>query len=274
MRFTALVSTNEQLEAVLRDGHSVSRVILDSSVCAPEDWAKAADSVRRAEKDVFFAFPPVFQEQASIYFLKHLQMLQKSGFSGFLIRSLEEFAFVRENGLNGLLQADHSIYAFNSEAKEVLLRGGFSILTVPLEHSFKDSRSMDASGMELIVYGYIPMMVSHNCVHATLEGCDHQSRTLMVVDRLSHEMRHINDCRFCLSTIYNCVPLYLLDMGKEIRTLGVQSLRLSFTFESGAETSEILRLSDEAAGQYADGLNGPSFSRGEFTRGHFRNGVE
>ena len=274
MEFTALVSTNEQLEAVLREGRCVSRVILDSAVSAPEGWEALADRVRAAQKDPWFAFPPVFQAKARAYFLKDLPMLQKTGFSGFLLRSLEEFAFIRESGLKGLCQADHSIYAFNSEAKRVLLQGGFDRLTVPLEHSAKDSRDMGVSDMELIVYGYVPMMVSHNCVHATLEGCDRKGRPLVITDRLSHEMRHMNDCRFCLSTIYNNVPLYLLDCQKELAMLSPSSLRLSFTFESAAETEGILRLANEAAEAIKNGLPGPAYPLGGFTRGHFKNSVE
>ena len=39
MKISALVSTKEQLNAVLRSGNAVSRVILDSTVCAPEGAA-------------------------------------------------------------------------------------------------------------------------------------------------------------------------------------------------------------------------------------------
>ena len=170
MKLTALVSTKEQLNAVLQKGTSVFRVILDSLVSAPEEWAELADRIRNAGKEAFFAFPPVFQEKARQYFLKSLPWLQKAAFSGFLLRSLEEFAFAKEQGLKGLFQADHGIYAFNREAKQVLLSGGFDLLTLPLEHSAKDSARLGAGSMELIVYGYLPMMVSHNCVHATLEG--------------------------------------------------------------------------------------------------------
>ena len=274
MRFTALVSTKEQFRAVLREGAFLSRVILDSGVFAPEDWAEASSQIRETGKEAFFAFPPIFQENARQYFLKALPELQKAGFSGFLLRSLEEFAFVRENGLKGIYQADHGIYAFNSEAKRVLFSGGFDLLTIPLEHSAKDSRAMGSEGMELVGYGYIPMMVSHNCVHATLQGCDRKGQPLVLVDRLSHEMRHLNDCRFCQSTIYNCVPLYLLDCAEEIAALKPAFLMLSFTFECGQETESVLRLANEASKAYAFGAGGPAYRSGNFTRGHFRNSVE
>ena len=274
MQVTALVTTKKQLNAALTHGGFLSRIIVESSVGAPDEWADVARLIRDAGKEAFLAFPAVFQESALRYFLEALSALQKAGFKGFLIRSLEEFAFVRENGLKGLCQADHSIYAFNNEAKRVLLSGGFDLLTVPLEHSQKDMKAMGISDMELMVYGCVPMMLSHNCVHATLEGCDHKGRPLVIIDRLSHEMRHVNDCRFCLSTIYNCVPLYLLDCQKEIAALAPRSVRLSFTIEDQKETEEILKLAEKALESAQNGQNGPAFTGEGFTRGHFRNAVE
>ena len=273
MNFTALVTTTEQLEAVLRSGLFVTRIIVDSTVAEPEKLEELAARIREAGKEAFYAFPAVFQERMRQYYLKALPFLRKAGFTGFLMRSLEEYAFARENALEGRFHADHGIYAFNSEAARVLLEGGFSELTVPLEASAKDMAGKCAS-MELIVYGYVPMMVSHNCVHATMEGCDRKYRPLVLRDRLSHEMRAVNDCRFCLSTIYNCVPLYLLDSGKDLLKLSPESLRLSFTLENGQETERILALAGQALSAFENGQNGPAYPYGEFTRGHFKNSVE
>ena len=273
MTFTAIVSTTEQLRAALSCGPFLKRVILDSAVAEPEHLPALSQKVRDAGKDVYYAFPAVFQEQARQYYLEAIPFLQKSGFSGFLVRSLEEYAFCRENALEGRFLADHSIYALNSEAANVLLQAGFSELTAPLEASAQDLYGKCAS-MELIVYGYVPMMVSHNCVHATMEGCDRKFRPLILTDRLSHQMRAVNDCRFCLSTIYNCVPLYLLDCGKDLLRLSPESLRLSFTYETGAETARILALAERAAEAFENGQNGPAFPYGDFTRGHFKNSVE
>ena len=274
MIFTALVTTNEQLEAVLKNGSCVSRVVLDSAAAEPEQFSEMVLRIRGAGKEVYYAFPPVFQEKARKYYLKALPFLQKAGFNGFLLRSLEEFVFARENALKGRYIADQSIYALNSEAMRVLMKGGFSEYTAPLEASARDFHPGTYECMELIVYGYVPMMVSHNCVHATLEGCDHKTRPLILTDRLAHKMRTVNDCRFCLSTIYNHVPLYLLDCGKEIGRFSPNSARLSFTFENTEETERILALANEAAEAYKNSGNGPSYPYGEFTRGHFRNSVE
>ncbi len=273
MTFTAIVSTAEQLEAVLSSGPFLTRVILDYKIGEPERLPALSGRVRAAGKDVFYAFPPVFQERARRYYLNAVPFLQKSGFSGFLLRSLEEYVFARENALQGLFLADHSIYAFNSEAAEVLLQGGFSLLTAPLEASAQDLVGKCAS-MELMVYGYVPMMYSRNCVHATMEGCDRRFRPLILSDRLSHKMRAVNDCRFCLSTIYNCVPLYLLDCGKDLLRLSPNALRLSFTYESGEETTRVLALAEHSAEALKHGQNGPAYPYGDFTRGHFKNSVE
>ena len=42
---------------------------------------------------------------------------------------------------------------------------------------------MDASASEMIVYGYLPLMVSAQCVNQTLRRCSQKEETRMLVDR-------------------------------------------------------------------------------------------
>ena len=63
--------------------------------------------------------------------------------------------------------------------------------------------------------------------------------------------------------IYNSQPLYLLDRKEELEALHAGAYRLMFTTENGRETSRIL----------CSCLNGQP-EKGEFTRGHFKRGVE
>jgi putative protease len=69
--------------------------------------------------------------------------------------------------------------------------------------------------------------------------------------------------------IYNSVPLFLLKDFEEVKKLGMKSLRLSFTTESRKET-------EETVGLYIDRyLYGRSTNfTGEYTKGHFKRGIE
>ena len=78
-----------------------------------------------------------------------------------------------------------------------------------------------------------------------------------------------NQCRFCCNTIYNSSPLSLLKDKKQIDRLQPEVLRLAFTSESAAQTGEVL---DAYVKTFLH--QEPVELEGEFTRGHFKRGVE
>ena len=94
---------------------------------------------------------------------------------------------------------------------------------------------------ELIVYGYLPMMVSAQCVHKTLEGCDRKRKSLRLHDRYSKDFFIENICKYCYNLIYNSCPLSLLSLREEVMGLNPMSIRLNFTRETKEETGEILQ---------------------------------
>ena len=114
---------------------------------------------------------------------------------------------------------------------------------------------------ELVVYGRIPMMVSAQCIRRTIKGCDRHKCLMKLEDRTGAFLPVKNNCTFCYNTILNARPLVLYDLEKELAGLGVQSLRYEFTTENAREVKEIM------AGKRI-------FHENEFTRGHFRRGVE
>ena len=70
-------------------------------------------------------------------------------------------------------------------------------------------------------------------------------------------------CLDCYNMIYNSQPLYLLDRKAEVETLGAGACRMMFTTEKGKETRELMER----------WITGTPWN-GEFTRGHFKRGVE
>ena len=49
-------------------------------------------------------------------------------------------------------------------------------------------------GMELLIYGYLPMMVSAQCVQKTTAGCVHQTGFLTMKDRCQKSFQVKNCC--------------------------------------------------------------------------------
>ena len=79
-----------------------------------------------------------------------------------------------------------------------------------------------------------------------------------------------NRCKFCYNKIYNCKPLSLLSVKKEVDRILPSAIRLDFTLESVKEVTEILTKFIQA---YQKGI---LFSEEPFafTRGHLKRGIE
>lgn len=99
----------------------------------------------------------------------------------------------------------------------------------------------------------------------TSKNCDNQcvSSTFTLRDRMNQDFVIRTDI-FCRSHIYNTVPVNLIQEIDEIKSLGVNSLRLDFVDENYEEVRQVIEaLNKEEALRLKD-----------YTKGHFKRGVE
>jgi len=266
---SALVRTKAQLQAASAC-KDLKRIYLYASGLEPAAWKETVTKVRRAGKEIFLALPQVMRDKVSAWLTQNEENLREADFDGFLAGTFSEFEWVRGHFPGKSVISDHNLYAFNSPAGSELKKYGFSGLTVPVELNRHEALEAGFSGAEMIVYGRYPMMVSANCIHNTLEGCDRRPGVMYLTDRMKNRLPVLNDCTFCMNTILNGNPLSLLDCRSEVQALGVTSARLQFTVESGEETSDILELFGAV---WARKERRPGNIE-NFTRGHFKRGVD
>lgn len=267
MELILSVSTTEQFANALRTRATV--LILEADLCAPVEYAAKTEEAHRANKRIYLAFPYVVRSFTADFFEKHAKTVKNAGFDGFLIRSPESLDYLKKHEIIGEFVSDAGLYAFNSSSKAVLRDFGFTRLTVPYELNYREAKETDFTGEILTAYGYLPMMVTENCLHKTLEQCDGKRRDLILYDRLNHGMRTENHCRFCYNLIFNTLPMSLLGCKKEIGELNPGFLKLYFTFESG---NELFKITREFESVFLDGETLPAPEN--TTRGHFKRGVE
>lgn len=280
-------------------------IYIDCGYIPPEDWAPFVKAAHEAGKAAGLRLPHIFRKQAADWLEEHCGAFFGAGFDAWLLRNLEELSWISEKWLEGALQekalpalvSDYTMYGWNRQAR-ALLEGVFELClkkapelsmgpelweTLPLELNCRELKALlqeegkgqrtqggeaephvPAEGCrknELVVYGRIPMMVSAQCIRRTIKGCDRHMCLMKLEDRTGAFLPVKNNCTFCYNTILNARPLVLYDLEKELAGLGVQSLRYEFTTENAREVKEIM------AGKRI-------FHENEFTRGHFRRGVE
>lgn len=275
MYLTVSAETGDQLSAALVVPE-VRRICLDASSFQPERWAEFVQLIHQAGKECYLTLPHIFRTHAIGFFRTYRSCLEQAGFDGLLIRAFEEIQWMREEQISFSASFDASVYAWNHEAVHTLKEEQAAFITAPWELNSRELEPVfeacrrEGLPAELIVYGRAPMMVSAQCITNTVKGCTHKRGTLMMKDRTGALLPVKNHCSFCYNTIYNPAPLSLLGSEKLVGRLMPDRLRLQFTVEGTEQTEKVL---DAFIGSFVYGRDVEAPFR-DFTRGHFKRGVE
>lgn len=197
-----------------------------------------------------------------------------------LVRSMDEIGYLKENGYDGEIFADHTLYTFNPSSRALLFQLGIKHDTAPLELNFSELKARGMNGSDIMIYGRVPMMISAGCIYRNAhdDKCDKNIRSghqLILTDRLDADFPVMCVCRYCYNIILNSVPLSLHGHMDKLMKLGADSLRLYFTTESEKETASIAGYFLDLIKEYKNGGNAsasPPYT--SFTKGHFIKGAE
>lgn len=272
-RLYASVEDVQQIEPLLKIPE-ITGIYLDSA-CLPvplkryqaEEWI---DRCRRAGKSCSYIMPCIFRKSTRKLYEQPESLEALALFDGIVFKNYEEYFFLREHGMQCELIPDHNVYTYNRYAQEFWRMQGIVRNTAPLELNDRELKKRNCMDSELLVYGYFPIMVSAQCVRKNVSGCMKKSGLLYLKDRKGKKLPVKNCCDFCYNIIYNHVPLVLFDNKKELDELMPCGLRLSFTFEP---PEQVERIAEVFAEKFINGRM-TEFDFGDFTRGHFKRGVE
>lgn len=331
-QFSALVQTMSQLDQVCAFPE-VSRVYIDSAalgmLSAGDALADRCGWLRAQGREVFLGVPHIFREQAVRMWEARMRCFERIHFDGILLRNYEGFALwngaeekerllrapgqagnsSRDRKAGGWISGidrnvilDHNVYVMNQAAKAFWNQQGVREFTVPVELNRNEILHLGAEHMEMLVYGYLPVMVTAQCLAKTVDRCRKQAKPKAeysgggnpnenireLTDRYGNPFLVENRCEDCYNIIYNSVPLCLFDEKAALKEIGPSRLRLQFSVEDGEQTSRILQeciqafsegMQKKTAGSHPDFKNDtergsdPHQSGSRFTRGHFRRGV-
>lgn len=273
--FHVLVRTIDQLESameILQQEYSITRIYLEWEL-AVELFGNRIPQLTHFYKnagikncELIVALPQIIRkriEKSMLDLLKNEAFYNY--FSGFLVRSSDEYGFIRKCVSQPVkIYTDASFYLWNKRSFEFADAEGFCL---PYElRSAEQRKLLGNRSCEKIIYGYIPLMHTANCVFNTMNGCkqDRQTNLLYLTDRYQKKFPVVRNCKQCINTIYNCVPLSLhREMNKWSHDV---DFRIDFSIESKEQAFAVL--------QYfmSGGAGEPPFT--EHTTGHEKRGVE
>ena len=289
-----LCNTKEQLVTVLdraENNTDIGRIYVDSNVFLSAEAKELSANI--PDLEMFVALPYVTRQEdfdGCKEVQRVLDKLHESGYTGVLVRNLEQLGYLCDKDFTGKTVSDYSVYTWNKEAAMELIdcneQDGFRLeeVTVPYELNFGEARDMAGELKKIVdipvsynLYGHMPMMVSAGCIKKTTDRCSGRVHELYtenttIIDRLGNVLPVTCNCRHCYNVIWNVHPTSLHGrMGKIMNEKSFDHYRIDFTVESAKRCGEVLDY-------YTDLYNGADaadiFESGAFTTGHFKRGAE
>ena len=232
-----------------------------------------------ASSELYLSTPHIHRGEIPEKWLRSAQKWLEQGMKGFLVRNLESYAVLKKMGYGEKCILDASMYTWNDQSVDFWREEGVLRNTVPLELNEGELKHRDNTSSELLLYGYIPLMLSAQCVRKNLFGCTGKCETVYLKDRYNSEFPVKCSCtpwgknnsekaKYCYNIIYNSIPYGLPGEKDQVKKLNLHSLRLAFTIEEPEKAKTILK---EFRTVYQE--NGKPSGR-RYTKGHFKRGAE
>lgn len=232
-----------------------------------------------ASRELYLSTPHIQRGEIPQTWIQSAEKWLDQGMKGFLVRNLESYAELKKLGYGKKCVLDASMYTWNDQAIDFWKEEGVLRNSVPLELNEGELRHRDNTSSEFLLYGYIPLMLSAQCVRKNLFGCTGKSETVYLKDRYNSEFpakcccapwgkSNSEKAKYCYNIIYNSIPYGLPGEKDRVEKLNLKSVRLAFTIEGPEEAKTIL---NEFRTVYQE--NGKPSGR-RYTKGHFKRGAE
>lgn len=251
-RLTVSVTTKEQYDAILKYPFAKIDVPLHFVAENPEKFFP--------ERERLLLNPPVIIPDSEWDEVKdQIGKLKGMGFSGIRLENLGCFSL----GAGMECWGGHRWNLANHLALQEFKGLGGAVACLSAELNLAQIRDLQGElPTEVLGYGYLPLMITENCVLKNMKKCPCDG-TGMMIDRMGKSFPIIRDGNRCRSVILNTIPLYMGDKIEELRGAGVSYCRLAFTLETAEETEKVCETCF-AEKEYP----------GEFTRLHYYKGVK
>ncbi len=269
----ASVMNAEQAKICMED-KNVTHILLSADIAvklSDKQWLKLVSDIKDNNKQAGLMLPEIMRyrsvmEMDGIFASHRLSQLRF-----YMTNSFDGLEYLKERRINtGRIIAGERLYTYSDITLRRMNENGLLGFTVPLELNERELIARDLSDSSLMIYGYIPMMITANCINHNVNGCDKCERTLYLKDRKHASFPVRNHCKFCYNIIYNHLPMSLFLKANEVDRVKVSSYRIAFTIEDADEVRSVLYDYDSCFIRHdmsgaADRVT---------TYGHFKRGVE
>lgn len=227
------------------------------------------EQICQSGKLCYIMLPQIARKQQMEEIQNKKRLLFSKNVKGLVVRNIEELSWLLQESYNGKLVLDYMVYGYNKKAVDTLMKmyPGEVRITYSVECNRQELKDLECYNGELIFYGYLPLMVSAQCVKNNLLGCDQKEEWLTLTDRYQKEFYVKTCCSDCINEIYNGQPIWLGTEQELVEDLQPEACRFHFTKETPEEADYILNTIEEIR----KGKNVSPLS--DYTKGHMNRGI-
>ena len=252
-KITVAVKTEEQFKAAI---DSKADIIYSSIL--DKDFIKIA---KEAGKSLYYSLPNISRDGYDKYIFE-------GDFEGYVVKSYGKI------NTNKKIICDYSLNIMNSlSLKRIREIYGAEIVCLSPELNLKELREIADENCEIIVYGSLPLMTTHQCPVGLYEGKKGNGKycskrfskdSYYISDSKKINFPILRDCEGCIAYVLNSVPIHTLDKYNDILSIGAGYHRIELTTEDYSTSLNIIN-------SY---VTKGSFEIEASTKGHYYRGVQ
>ena len=245
-KLNVLVSTREQFDVVSSD-RRVNILYYELTDDFKKNYSKHIEKCHNNHIKLYAALPRIERKQCENLYIDIIETLKRSDIDGFLVRSPGQFLEISQTGKK--ITIDYNMNVFNGESVDYWQKKGADNICISLESNLQEINAIANEHCEMVVYGYLPLMITQQCpignyAGGKIEGiyCSEKDNDdlYFLKDRKGMKFPLMPDCKQCVCTILNGKPLFTLKFYDEILQSTTGSVRLLFTKEGSRRTERIL----------------------------------
>ncbi len=214
-KLTVSIQTTEQFSECLKFD-SVKRIYIPFSRYSIEHLDYFITNAKLKNKEVYISLPSILRKPLYHEFYSMIEKFENFEIDGYLIKN-----YININTQKNLI-ADYTFNIFNNYSIDVLLNNNikkFNAVTLSPELNLKELKALNINNTEVLVYGKIPLMTTHQCPVGLYVGeknntpfckLKYNSDSYYLRDRKNIDFPIVNDCLNCTSTILSDSPICVI----------------------------------------------------------------
>ncbi len=237
-KISATVLNRGQFDACVSQG--VDRIYVEMTDDFLNNQSEYVDACKEANIELYMAFPRINRENNVLP--------ENLNVDGFLLRNWGNMKETKALGLDCV--ADYTLNIYNDYSEAFFENNHISLCTISPELNLNEINEFSSSNNEIIVYGKIPLMLTHQCPIGLYDGGKTSGKfcslarknkdNYYLLDRKNVKFPLITDCKNCVCQILNANSIFLLNKMRDIKNCNATFLRLNFTTEDKDETIDVI----------------------------------